>query len=206
VNYRVLTVSREFGSGGGRIARIVAEKLGWKLLDGELIDAIAATAHVDPRVVSSYDEHVESWLRRMNRQAMRASALAGGVIPEAEKPFDPDVAAELQRQIIEQAYADGNCVIVGRGSQCILQKQCDVYHVFIYAPFKERVKRLRTRLEPGAKIEQRIHTVDGERALYLRQRFGREWNDLHLYDLMISSSEDEERTARVIVNAMTGNC
>jgi cytidylate kinase len=206
VNYKVLTVSREFGSGGGRIAGLVAEKLGWKLLDGELIDAIASASHVDPKVVSSYDEHVESWLRRMNRQAMRGAALAAGVVPSDTNAFDPDVAAELSRQIIEQAYKDGGCVIVGRGSQCILQNKCDAYHVFIYAPFKERVKRLRTRLEPGAKIEQRIHTVDGERALYLRQRFGREWNDLHLYDLMISSCENEDQTARVILSAMSGAC
>jgi len=206
VKYKVLTVSREFGSGGGRIAGIVAQKLGWKLLDGALIDAIAAASHVDPKVVSSYDEHVEGWLRRMNRQAMRGAALAAGVIPNTGTTFDPDVAAELSRQIINQAYADGGCVIVGRGSQCILQDKCDVYHVFVYAPFKERVRRLRTRLEPGAKIEQRIHTVDGERALYLRQRFGKEWNDLHLYDLMISSCENEDRTAAVILAAMNGDC
>jgi cytidylate kinase len=93
---------------------------------------------------------------------------------------------------------------VGRGAQCILQSKPDVYHAFVYAPFHERVKRLRTRLAPGTKIEQRIHTVDGERALYLRQRFGKEWNDLHLYDLMISSEENEERTARAIRYAMTG--
>lgn len=206
MKYKVLTVSREFGSGGGRIARIVAEKLGWKLLDGELIDAIAAASNVDPKVVSSYDEHVEGWLRRMNRQAMRGAALAAGVVPTRDSVFDPDVAAELSRQIIEQAYTDGGCVIVGRGSQFILQNKPDAYHVFVYAPFKERVHRLRTRLEPGAKVEQRIHTVDGERALYLRQRFGREWNDLHLYDLMISSCENEDRTAGVILNAMTGDC
>ncbi len=206
MNYKVLTVSREFGSGGGRIAKLVAEKLGWKLLDGELIDAIAAASHVDPKVVSSYDEHVESWLRRMNRQAMRGAALAAGVVPSNDNTFDPDVAAELSRQIIEQAYKDGSCVIVGRGSQCILQNKRDAYHVFIYAPFKERVKRLRTRLEPGAKIEQRIHTVDGERALYLRQRFAQEWNDLHLYDLMISSCENEDQTATVILSAMSGAC
>jgi len=67
-----------------------------------------------------------------------------------------------------------------------------------------RVHRLRTRLEPGADIERRIHAVDGERAHYLRLRFGKEWNYPHLYDLMISSGEDEEQTARVIEFAMTG--
>ena len=203
MNFRVLTVSREFGSGGGRIAKMVAEQLGWKLLDSELIEAIARAGHVDPKVVSQLDEHVESWLRRMNRQAMRGAALAAGVVPDKETCFDPDVMNELSRQIIEQAYADGNCVIVGRGAQCILQKKKDVYHVFIYAPFCSRVNRLRTRLGPGVKMEERIHVVDGERALYLRQHFGKEWNNPHLYDLMISSEDDEERTARIIVNAMT---
>ena len=65
--------------------------------------------------------------------------------------------ADLTRQIVEQAYADGNCVIVGRGAQCILQSKADVFHVFVYAPFRVRVHRLRTRLEPGADIERRIH-------------------------------------------------
>lgn len=182
---------------------MVAKELGWKLLDGELIDAIAQAGHVDPKVVSHYDEHVESWLRRMNRQAMRGASLAAGVVPDQDSCFDPDVMTELVRQIIEQAYIDGNCVIVGRGAQCILQKKKDVYHVFVYAPFCERVNRLRTRLGPGINIEERIHAVDGERAHYLRQRFGKEWNNPHLYDLMISSEGDEERTARLILNAMT---
>jgi len=204
VNYRVLTVSREFGSGGGRIAQSVAAQLGWKLLDGALIEEIACAGHVDSKVVSHFDEHVESWLGRMNRQAMRGAALAAGVVPEKENCFDPDIMTELTRQIIQQAYTDGNCVIVGRGAQCILQKKPDVFHVFIYAPFCERVGRLRSRLARGVKIEERIHAVDGERAHYLRQRFGKEWNNPHLYDLMISSHEDEDATARVILYAMTG--
>lgn len=203
MNFRVLTVSREFGSGGGRIAKMVAEQLGWKLLDSELIEAIARAGHVDPNVVSHFDEHVESWLGRMNRQAMRGAALAAGVVPDKDTCFDPDVMRELSRQIIEQAYADGNCVIVGRGAQCILQRKKDVYHVFIYAPFCSRVNRLRTRLGPGVNVEERISAVDGDRAHYLRQHFGKEWNNPHLYDLMISSEESEERTARIIVNAMT---
>ena len=71
MKYRVLTVNREFGSGGGRIAQKIAECLGWKLLDRDIIDAIAYAAHVEPKVVQRYDEHVQSWLRRLNQQAMR---------------------------------------------------------------------------------------------------------------------------------------
>jgi hypothetical protein len=76
VGYRGLTVSREFGSGGGRIAKIVAQRLHWKLQDRELIEAIALSAHVDSRVVTHLDERAESWLGRINRRAMRGAALA----------------------------------------------------------------------------------------------------------------------------------
>jgi len=202
MNYRVLTVAREFGSGGGRIAKTIAERLGWKLLDGALINAIACEGHVDPSVVNRFDEHVENWLQRLNRQAMKGAAMAAGVALDEEKCFDPDVMADLSRRIIEHAYKDGNCVVVGRGAQCILQAKPDVFHVFVYAPFRVKVHRLRTRLEPGANIEQRIHTVDTERAHYLRLRFGKEWKNPHLYDLMISSGDDEDRTARIIEFAM----
>jgi hypothetical protein len=63
----------------GRIAQTIAEKLGWKLLDRDIIDAIAYAAHVDVKVVRRYDEHVDSWLRRINQQAMRSAALAAGL-------------------------------------------------------------------------------------------------------------------------------
>jgi cytidylate kinase len=202
MDYRVLTVSREFGSGGGRIAQSIAKRLNWRLLDAALIDEIACAAHVDAGVVSRFDEHVDGWLRRMNRQAMRGAALAAGVVLEREKCFDEDVMTDLTRQIIERASEAGNCVIVGRGAQCILQAKPDVFHAFVYAPLRVRIQRLRARLERGADIEQRIRNVDAERAHYLRLRFGKEWNNPHLYDLMISSGEDEERTARTIEFAM----
>lgn len=202
MDYRVLTVSREFGSGGGRIAQSIAERLGWKLLDRALIDEIACAAKVDTGVVRRFDEHVEGWLSRLNRQAMRSAALAAGVALLDEKCFDPEVMADLSRQTIEHAYEAGNCVIVGRGAQCILQAKADVFHAFVYAPLRVRIHRLRRRLEPGANIEQRIREVDSERAHYLKLQFGKEWNNPHLYDLMISSGEDEEQTARVIEFAM----
>ncbi|WP_162601272.1 AAA family ATPase [Occallatibacter savannae] len=204
MEYRVLTVSREFGSGGGRIAQSIATRLGWKLLDGALIEEIAGEAKVDPGIVSRFDEHVEGWLARVNRQAMRGAAMAAGVALKEEKCFDPDAMADLARKIIEHAYEIGDCVIVGRGAQCILQAKADVFHAFVYAPRRIRIHRLRTRLEPGANFEQRLQKVDDERALYLKQRFGKDWKNPHLYDLMISSGNDEEMTAHVIEFAMAG--
>jgi len=204
VQYRVLTVNREFGSGGGRIAQTIAEWLGWKLLDKDIIDAIAYAAHVDTKVVRHYDEHVDSWLRRINQQAMRSAALAAGLELGENSVFDAEELVKISRKIIEEAHAEGNCVIVGRGSQCVLRNHPDVYHVFVYAPCKERIARLRLRLEKGAYPEQRMHQVDEERAKYLLQYFGNHWNNPHLYDLMISSHADEDSTARQILYSMTG--
>ena len=204
MDYRTLTISREYGSGGARVAQILAEWLGWKLLDGALIDAIARAAHVDMSVVQHYDEHVESWLRSLNQQAMRAAALAAGIALNGQNCFDEDMMTALTRQIVEQAYSTGNCVIVGRGAQCILQRQPGVYHVFVYAPFRERLHRLRQRLGSAVNVEHRIQEIDSARAQYLHQRFATKWNDPHLYNLMISSSEDESATARIIFYAMTG--
>jgi cytidylate kinase len=204
MTYRVLTVNREFGSGGGRIAQTIAQWLGWKLLDRDIIDAIAYAAHVQPSVVQMYDEHVASWLSRVNQQAMRSAALAAGLELRENSVFDAEETVKLTANIVEEAWREGNCVIVGRGAQCILQHKPDAYHVFIYAPLRERIQRLHRRLERGADVEQRIRAVDGERARYLQQYWGKSWCNPHLYDLMISSREDEDVTARAILHAMTG--
>ena len=204
MEYRVITVNREFGSGGGRIAQTIAQWLGWKLLDRDIIDAIAYAAHVDASQVQQYDEHVASWLQRLNQQTMRSAALAAGMELAEGSVFDAAEMVKITQKVVEQAYAEGNCVIVGRGAQCILQHRPDVYHVFVYAPYRERVERLRKRLEPGAHVEQRIRKVDEERAKYLQEYFGKCWNNPHLYHLMISSNEDEDAAARLILFAMTG--
>jgi cytidylate kinase len=204
MEYRVITVNREFGSGGGRIAQTIAQWLGWKLLDRDIIDAIAYAAHVDASQVQQYDEHVASWLQRLNQQTMRSAALAAGMELAEGSVFDAAEMVKITQKVVEQAYAEGNCVIVGRGAQCILQHRPDVYHVFVYAPYRERIERLRKRLEPGAHVEQRIRKVDEERAKYLQEYFGKCWNNPHLYHLMISSSEDEDAAARLILFAMTG--
>ena len=204
MGYRVLTVNREFGSGGGRIAQSVAKWLGWKLLDHEIIDAIAQAAHVDPEVVSQYDEQADSLELRSSHKALRTASIASGAPRADDITFTANLMAEFTRKIIEDAYTKGNCVIVGRGAQCILQHKPEVFHAFVYAPFLDRVERLKGRLEKGANIEQRIRTVDQERADFLQQRFGKSWNNPHLYNLMISSGENEGSTARVLLYAMTG--
>jgi cytidylate kinase len=205
--YRVLTIDRELGSGGGLIAKKIAAWLGWKLFDEDLVAAIAAAAHVDAQVVSQYDEQSNTVLKRMAARPMRSGVNPINPIdttPEKPHFFDADRMTELTRKVVEEAHIKGNCVLVGRGAQCILQHKADVFRAFVYAPFSERAHRLQLRLPPGVNVEQRIRTVDQERAEFLMQRFGKNWTNPQLYNLMLSSSENEDRTARVLLYAMTG--
>src|SRR5271157_5468804 len=166
--YRTLTVAREYESGGDLIAALVAKRLGWKLLDSALIDEIANLAHVEPQLAREFDERVDSWMHRISRRALWHGAFdAVAVLPETAV-FDAETMALLARAAIEHSWETGNCVIVGRGGQCILQNRPDVFHVFLYAPCA------------GC-------AVDADRARYVRLNFGQEWRNPHLYDLMIGS-------------------
>ena len=176
--------------------------LGWKLLDHTLISNVAQAAQVDAGTVERYDEHVDSWWHRLNREGLQAWSIAAGVALEDARFFDADRTAELVQQCIAQAGVAGNCVIVGRGAECVLQDREDVLRVFIYAPWKERVARVRARVERGRDLKEVIGETDRERASYIRAYYGCEWKDPHLYHLMISSQIGIERAASTIVSAV----
>ncbi|HTS67620.1 MAG TPA: cytidylate kinase-like family protein, partial [Terriglobia bacterium] len=103
----------------------------------------------------------------------------------------------------EEAAAIGDCVIVGRGSQCLLQQREDAFHVFVYAPRSERLTRLLSRDPSLSKsfAEKKMDEEDAARAAYVRDHFGENWQNRHLYHLMVSSSLGEKETASIILSA-----
>lgn len=200
--FRVLTVSREYGSGGGHIARKVAEMLGWSLLDKSLVEQIARIAQVDPKLAQRYDERVDSWLHRVSRAGLWHGAFEGVPIVADLEVFDAETMAALGRDLIAEAHLRGNCVIVGRGAQCVLHGRDDVLHVFIYGPWCERISRIRERLTTAADVEHLLRFTDQQRAEYIRTYFGRNWTDPQLYDLLISSKLGEDHVAGIITNTI----
>ena len=200
--FRVLTIAREYGSGGACIARKIAESLGWNLLDKALIDAIARNAQVDPQLAQRYDERVDSWLHRISRGGLWRGAFDGVTSVTDADFFDAHTVAALGRNLILEVCARGNCVIVGRGAQCLLRDRQDVLQVFIYAPWPERVARVRERVSAAADIEDLIRSTDKQRAEYVRFHFGCNWKNPHLYHMMINSSLGEDIVARMIIDAV----
>jgi len=202
--FRVVTVAREYASGGGRIAQLLADRLGWKLLDRCLVEKIAQAASVEPQVAEKYDERLDPWFNRLAEVLWQSPGLKGYIAGPVPNWFDAEVAARLTRRVIEEAAAIGDCVIVGRGSQCILQRRKDAFHVFIYAPRGERLERLRRRDArlTKAEAEKKLGAQDEVRAAYVRDHFGQDWSNRHLYQLMISSSLGEEAVVSIILSAM----
>jgi cytidylate kinase len=201
--YRVLTVGREFGSGGASIAKLVAERLGWKLLDNALVTQIAAAAQVEPELARRFDEQVDGWLHRVSRLTLWQGGFEGVAAPGAANVFDAQTQASLAASLIREAHEQGNCVVVGRAGQCVLQNEPDVFHVFVYAPWEQKVARVKRRVA-GVDAAELIRATDRMRNDYVRLHYGCNWKDPHLYHLMVSSCIGEETAAGTILAAMQG--
>ncbi len=200
--YRVLTISREYGSAGINAARLIANRLGWRLLDSELIDAIVEQANVDPKVARRFDERVDPWLHRISRKALWHGAFEGVAALDETAVFDAHSMAILTKRIVQEAAEIGECVVVGRGAQCLLAGRADTFHVFVYAPRALRLEHLRKRLPDVGDIERAMDAVDRRRADYIRMNYGRHMYDPQLYDLMVNTRVGVETAVRIMLFAM----
>jgi len=201
MKYRALTISREYGSGGGEIADIIAKELGWRLVDKDLISEISRTEKVSPSEVAAFDEKVDPWIHRITRTVWGLGADGISVVAPVEM-FDAEKAAGLAKRIVTEAYNMGNCVIVGRGSQCILRNKPDAFHAFVYARWEDRVRKIQARVKPGTDVPALIRATDAQRVEYIRVHYKEKWMNPYLYDIMIDSKNENEKTARLIISAM----
>lgn len=198
---RVLTVEREYGSGGADIARKVAGRLSWKLWDQLLTNEIARFMECDCKVVEQHEEKRDPLFYRLARAFMRGS-YEGSQNASRIKIADTDCIREVAERVVKDAAGKGNCVIVGRGSAYYLQGRADAFHVFVYAPFHEKVQRLRLQGKSEAEATELAQTVDQDRAAFIRQYFGVEWPDRHKFHLMINSAIGEEAVIETILNGI----
>jgi len=201
VKVRVITIEREYGSGGADIARLLAERLGWTLWDQRLTDEIARLAQCDRAAVSQREERMDPLYYRLLKSFLRGS-FEGSQNVQRFKVLDTDVIVGLTKRIVEKAAQEGNCVIVGRGAAFFLANRPDVFNVFIYAPHEHKLQRLIRSGMHRRKASSLVETVDDERADFIRKYFGKEWPCRRLYNLMINSRSGDETVVRTILNAI----
>jgi cytidylate kinase len=199
--FRIVTLEREFGSGGGGIACELARRLGWKLWDQQLTCEIAKRAQVTESAVALCDERVDSRLYRLAKAFWRGSYERS--IPLADAlTFDTDRMMAMVEEIMRMIAAEGNAVIVGRGGPFFLRDREDTFRVFTYAPHDEKIRRLLAMGKGREEAEDLVEDVDKERMAYIKHYFNADWPVRCLYHLMINTAVGDENVIATILNGM----
>ena len=172
----IITISREFGSGGRTIGKAVARKLGIPCYDAELITEMAKQSGFAEDYVREAGEYAPGGL--LNSMF---TSRAGG-------PTNEDILWQIQCNMVAQLAKKGPCVIVGRCGDYILRDRPDVLKVFVHADMAFRAKRIvEVYGQREESPEQRLKDKDKRRSTYYRFYTGRKWGQLDTYDLMLNS-------------------
>ena len=196
---KLVTIEREYGSGGAEIAQKLALRLGWKLWDQALTDEIARLLDCPSRTVEEHEEKRDTLQYRLFKSFMRGS-FEGSLNAPRMKMVDADCVRQVAQQVVLRAAQEGNSVIVGRGSAYYLRERSDALHVFLYAPFEEKVRRLQARGKSRSEAIELAENVDLERAEYIRKYFDVEWPDRRYFHLMVNTILGDDTAVDTILH------
>jgi cytidylate kinase len=198
---KTLTIEREYASGAAGIAKKVAERLGWKLWDQLLTDEIARYLECDRRHVEEKEERRDPLYYRLLKAFLRGSH-EGSQAAQRMKIADSEGIRHASQKVVSRVADHGNAVIVGRGSGYYLHDRTDAFHVFIYAPFEEKVARLESEGKSNAEAMDLAETVDLDRAAFIKQNFEIDWPSRPYFHLMVNSTLGEDAAAEIILHGM----
>ncbi len=189
-----ITISRQLGSGGASIARLVADQLGYRVLDRELVDQVARRAGVSTEAAQTLDERTYDWAGGLINSLLLA--LRGEQLSQESYRYIAD-------RLIREAVAHENLVILGRAGQVVLGFRPDTFHVHVVAPVEDRVERVAARDHISAdQARKRIADSDEARRRYVHAVGRKDWSDPCLYDLVINTHRlTPEVAAGLVVDA-----
>lgn len=194
---QIITISREFGSGGRSVGHRVAELLGVPYYDKELVKQVAVETGFDEKFIEQEGEYASPW------QSLLSYAFAGsGPRQHMNGLSTSDFLWVIQCRVILELAEKGPCVIVGRCADYILRERSDVLNVFIHAPIPFRADRVvRLYGESDLAPEKRLEEKDKRRRAYYKHYADREWGMSQNYHLSLDSSlVGIERCAQLILD------
>ena len=194
----VVTVSRQYGAGGVRVSRALAEALGFRFVDREPVELAARQLGVDPAWALEHDERVPDVLEDFGR-ALAAATPEFGVPPPPT--LDDRAMADAVRNVIHSLADAGGFVILGRGAQAALADREDVCSLLLVADVAERVARIvRWQEVDEREARARLERADRERSAYVRRFYEADIGDPTLYDAVLNTSRlDLSGAARIAV-------
>jgi cytidylate kinase len=199
--FRLITIEREYGCGAAAIAAQLADHLGWKLWDQLLTDEIARLANVDRSAVRRCDERMDSPLHRLARSFWRGSYERNSAALGSQM-FDADCMLPMMQEVMNKIAREGNAVIVGRGAPYLLRENPDAFHVFLYAPRSEKIRRVMAEGHTEDDAVDQVDSVDRERIAYVKHYFNADWPTRSLYHLMLNTAVGNESVVRTILDTM----
>lgn len=186
----VITVTRQYASGGSDVARLVAAQLEWDVIDNEFVAAVARRAGLPPDEVAQREERAPGLLERIARTLAAASPelfVATAAVPVVAQ--DEAGIVQVTERVIAEAAAHGRIVLVGRGAQAVLAPRPDALHVYVVAPKPWRMRLAVDRLGvPEADVDRAVDETDRQRDQYVKTYYGRQRQDLTNYDLIVNTA------------------
>ena len=179
---RIVTVSRQFGSGGRTVAQMISEKLGWKFYDRELVSKIAKASGLHEGYVAENGEYAGTTSSLLFSLAMGAGAIHGGGLSVADSLY-------IEQAKLIRSLADSEpCVIVGRCADYILREREDTLHVLLHADMSFRTERIKKHYVPRNDTpEKRLRDMDERRKTYYRHYTGRAWGLAENFDIALNT-------------------
>lgn len=197
----IITISRQFGSGGRTVGRLVAEKLGIPFYDKELVEQIALESGFAPKYVEENGEHAPG-------KSLFSYAFAPQGVPGVMNGLSTaDFLWQVQCGAILQLADQGPCVIVGRNADYILKDRKDAFHAFIHADMAFRADRIvRLYGESEKSPETRLQEKDKRRKVNYQHYTGRVWGAAENYDICLNTATvGVEEAAEIITNLVNAS-
>lgn len=200
----LITLTRQYASGGSDVARLVAKALGWTLIDNEFVDQVARLAGLPPEEVAQREERSPGLLERLARTLAVASPEMFITTAGTPPPVEADEAAivKMTERVIAEAAAEGRVVLVGRGAQSLLAQRSNALHVYIIAskPWRRTLAVERLGVDPAI-VDKVVDETDRQRDQYVKTHYGRDRQDLESYDLVLNAERLGFEAAAALVVA-----
>jgi cytidylate kinase len=197
----IITIEREYGCGAAHIAATIADRLGWQLWDQEITEEIARRLRCKKEMVAEREERCDSMFYRLIKAFMRGSFEARIDTKDLEV-LDAEHLAHLFEKVVNDIADRGHCVIMGRGANWFLRDRKDAFHVFLYAPYEEKMRRTMAQGESEREAQRLLESVDSERAAFIKKYYGKVWPDRSLYNVMLNTKVGDDAVIEALLDTV----
>jgi len=195
----VITIARQYGSGGRTIGEELAKKLGISYYDKDIIRMASDESGIRQELFGRADENVST----KQRFFAKSGIYKGELIPPQSKDFTSDENLfNYQAKIIKELAEEESCIIIGRCADSILKDRKDILRLFFYAPLEDCIAREKSQSGGSEKeIIKKIQKIDKHRSEYYKYYTGKDWNDARNYDFCLNTaSMSYEQLIEVVKN------